>query len=174
MSFAQGTMGFQGLKIPTGYGAVKLKAKVNGIDVGDAWSKKTTYSQGTEHAEDAVVDYIECLEMSVEFSINMLKNPGDLPVIQSMQLNKFNKKGNTLVIENLTASPCSKTLGTCDKPDMVGCAERLIELTKRGWTVSVSADHYYQPQGVVDAKNLSKQAAQAMEKAGITVVIANQ
>jgi hypothetical protein len=150
-SVGKGVLGFEDLKIPTGYGAVTLTASLNGTDLGHAWSKKTTYSKGTEHAEDALVDFIEELEF--------------------LSPQVFTA-GKTLVINGLTASPCSKARGTCDKPDMTGCTERLIELAGRGFKIMVNADHYYQPSGVVDAKNKSKQACEDMKKAGITVNVA--
>jgi hypothetical protein len=172
--YGSGSLGFQGLKVPTGYGSVSLKASINGIDLGNAWSKKTTYSEGTEHAEDAVVDLVEQIEAAVEFPINMFASGLDVNVINSVQANKLNNKANTLVIDNLTASPCSRARGTCDKPDLVGCAERLIALAKRNengvtWKITVNANHLYQPQGVANAKQRSAEAVQDMQNAGITV-----
>ena len=147
------SLGFAGLQAPTGYGAVSLSATLGGQNLGNAWSRQTTYSEGTEHAEDALVDYIETLEFGAHYRGVTLKKD--------------------LVINNLTASPCSKRRGTCTKPDMTGCAERLIELANRGFQITVNADHYYQPHGVDDAKNRSIQACADMTAAGITVNIAN-
>lgn len=147
------SIGFEGLQAPTGYGAVSLSATLGGQNLGNAWSRQTTYSDGTEHAEDALVDYIEQLEMSAHYDNVTLKKD--------------------LVINNLTASPCSKRRGTCKKADIAGCAERLIELANRGFHITVNADHYYQPHGVDDAKNKSRQACDDMTAAGITVHIAH-
>lgn len=152
-AMATGDLGFADLKIPTGYGSMVLKAKICGHDVGDAWSRSTTYSEGAEHAEDALVDQVELIELSLRDQ-------------------KLSKRAMTIEVTGLTATPCSSTRGTCDKPDMVGCAERLIELAKRGWKISIQADHYYQPKGVANAKEKSKLACKDMIKAGMKIAVA--
>jgi hypothetical protein len=131
-------MGFAGLSVPTGYGSVSLTASINGINLGDAWSKKTAYTKGTEHAEDAVVDLVEQIEAAVDLpNIGGFSTDLDPAVLQSVRNRQLSGQPCTLVIDNLTASPCSRLRGTCDKPDMVGCADRLIELTipaeRRSW-----------------------------------------
>ncbi len=170
-----GEMGFDELKVPTGYGSVSLKATVNGYSVGDAWSKSYTFAEDTEHAEDACVDFVE----HCAFWIGQGKyppNPSDTlkAVIDSMAKNAKMH----LVITELTASPCSTKRGTCQKRNTTGCTERLIglvgmlkELGYKSISISVSADHYYQPQGVEGAKKRSESAKGDLEAAGITVTI---
>lgn len=165
------SLGFSHLKEPTGYGSVSLNAAINGSDIGKAWSRKTTYTD-TEHAEDAVVDYIEWLEMGLEFpAIARDFSPTDLKIAQSLSHQK------RLVITNLSASPCSSSTGTFKGGQKgCGCAERLIELAERGWSITIGADHYYQPQHMnpSDGKEASAQACEMMKKAGIGVVVAHK
>ncbi|MFT4113331.1 hypothetical protein [Silvibacterium sp.] len=132
---------------------VTLDATFGPVDLGTHASQQTTYSIGTEHAEDSVVDLFEAIEFHAD-----LKN---------LQLDT----SHVLKINNLTASPCSSTYGTCKKGDMDGCAERLVELAGRGFKIEVHADHYYQPKGVRGAKSLSKKACEMMESAGIKVTV---
>jgi hypothetical protein len=149
-------MGFESKTAPTGYGSVSLTATMGTLDLGAAWSQKTTYASGTEHAEDALVDTIETLHFQAE------------------NMGREVDKSIPIVISNLTASPCSSTVGTCSKGDTEGCTERLIGLAKEGHKITINADHYYQPKGVKDAKAKSKAACEQMRKAGITVNIKNE
>jgi len=147
-------LGFGDKKKPTGYGSVSLEATLGGFDLGMAWSQKTTYSKGSEHAEDALCDLCEAIEWEAE------------------RQNKDFKKD--LVVKNLTASPCSSTYGTCTKGDMDGCAERLIELAGRGFVITIYADHYYQPKNVEDAKKKSIKAVKMMIDKNIKVLVKNE
>jgi len=160
----QRMLGFGHLKEPTGYGSVSLSATLNGVDIGKAWSRQTTYSSGTEHAEDALVDLIEAGELAAEYG---------LVDEDAKKVAELLKNGKVLVINNLTASPCSTKRGTCTKDDLKGCTERLIELANRGYTIAVNAEHYYQPKGVDEAKAKSIAACKDMVNAGIKVKVAN-
>ncbi|MFD4477789.1 hypothetical protein ACFWPU_16975 [Streptomyces sp. NPDC058471] len=76
----------------------------------------------------------------------------------------------------ITASPCSTTHGTSRKPHGDGCAERLIDYAENGYrghkfTISMTAHHYYQPQGVRGAKDKSRSAVRDMRNAGIHVSV---
>ncbi len=156
---------------PTGYGAVTLSATLNGHDLGMTWSRQTTYSEGTEHAEDQLIDLVDSLDAAAGgysiFATDLQGIPNLDAVIASLQNGEKN-----LVINNLSASPCSSTEGTCDKGDCDGCAERLRGLARRGYTIRISCDHYYQPKGVDDAKQKSKDACAAMRGDGITITVA--
>jgi hypothetical protein len=170
------------LNPPTGYGSVSLKVLINGFNLGDAWSRKTTYSKGTEHAEDAVVDLVEQYEAAVEFPNSAGFSTGlDPNILNSVRNNLAANLPNTLVIQDLTSSPCSSKHGTCKKGDLDGCAERLIELIRPTpsngpgirWQITITADHYYQPriEGVNDTKGKSALAVRDMRTAGIMVNI---
>ena len=174
--WAGGDLGFAGRKLPTGYGSVSLQASINGIALGDAWSQKTTYAESTEHAEDAVIDYVQ----QCAYAIGMQGYPSFVtPTMKKVIDSMATSAKMNLVISNLTASPCSDKRGTNKKTDAAGCTERLIklkeDLEKQNYTVSitVNADHYYQPQGVVNAKAQSKKAADDLKAAKIAVNIAN-
>jgi hypothetical protein len=173
------SLGFDDLNEPTGYGSVSLSATLNGIDLGKAWSRKTTYAEDTEHAEDSVADIIEQVEMFIEWGEypNPLGDHAGLkPLIEAISTDIGNKERSQLVINNLTASPCSTKRGTCKKKDHEGCAERLIALLGYGhYDITVNADHYYQPTEVGgDSKGKSKSACEDMGKAGITVNVAKK
>jgi hypothetical protein len=163
--------GFGNSKLPTGYGVVSCKATLNGYELGVCWSKKTTYSEGTEHAEDAVCDHMQ----SLLFALGGFQMPEG--IVADLHYVIPNGK-NLLEITDLTASPCSSstTPKTCNKPDTAGCTERLIELIDE-WRqdgyklqISIQADHYYQPK-ISGAKRASAQAVEALEDAGIAVSI---
>jgi hypothetical protein len=156
---------------PTGYGAVTLSATLNGYDLGTTWSRQTTYSEGTEHAEDQLVDLIEALEGAAAGYSIFTRDLQGIPNLTAVTASVQNG-GKALVINNLSASPCSSTEGTCDKGDCEGCAERLRGLAKRGYMIRISCDHYYQPKGVEDAKQKSKNACTAMMGDGITITVA--
>lgn len=170
-----GDLGFEELKKPTGYGSVSLKATVNGFSVGDAWSKKYTHTEDTEHAEDAAVDFVEYCALWIGWK----KYPPDASTALKSVIDSMAKDAKMqLEITDLTASPCSTAQGTCKKKNSKGCSERLIalkeQLKKDGYktvSISVSAAHYYQPQGVDGAKKKSEAAKGDLEKAGITVTI---
>ncbi len=170
-----GEMGFDELKVPTGYGSVSLKATVNGYSVGDAWSKKYTFTEDTEHAEDACVDFVE----HCAFWIGLGKYPPEPSDTLKAVIDSMAKDAKMhLVINELTASPCSTKRGTCGKRNTTGCTERLIGLVGflkglgyKSISISVSAGHYYQPQGVGSAKAKSEAAKGDLEAAGITVTI---
>lgn len=106
---------------------VFLNATFGSVHLGQFMSQQTAYSEGTEHAEDALCDTIELIEWEAH--------------VQDMTVDTSHK----IIIKNLTASPCSSTFGTCNKPDSVGCAERLVEKAREGYKIEVHADHYYQP-----------------------------
>jgi hypothetical protein len=193
-SFGEGSLGFRGMSKPSPRHSVSLKATINGITLGDAWSNQTTYSEGTEHAEDAVIDLVGHIEGAVQYQLGRLINVGedglieglekfeppsrentrwnlyhkrirasdprvqaqalhelshsfhgamiaglDPNVLYSVQKNMELKLPNTLVIDKLTASPCSTVYGTRDRKDGSGCAEKLIELAQNfhaRWTFS--------------------------------------
>jgi hypothetical protein len=167
----QPMLGFGKLKEPEGYGAVVLSAGLNGINLGKAWSKKTTYSSGTEHAEDAVVDFIEYLEAILEFpALQKGATDDEIRLAQTLPGKK------ELVIHGLTASPCTSEerdglkVTTCKKGDMEGCTERLIGLVKRGYAITLHVDHLYQPK-VKGGKKASLSAVEEMRKQGIKVIL---
>lgn len=147
-------LGFGDKNKPKGYGSVSLEATLGGFDLGSAWSQKTTYSEGTEHAEDALCDLAEMIVWEAE-----------------RQKKDFCKD---LVIKNLTATPCSSKYDTCKKGDMVGCTERLIELAEQGFVITIYADHYYQPKGMKGAKEASKKAVKMLEDKKIKVYVKNE
>jgi len=161
--------GFGNAKLPKGYGTVSCKVTLNGHELGVCWSKKTTYCEGTEHAEDAVCDHME----GILFGLAGFQMPeGIVADIRHVEPNG----NNTLEITELTASPCSSSTQpkTSSKPDTVGCTERLIEL-KEMWrrdgyklSISVEADHLYQPR-IRGGKAASATAVQALIDAGISV-----
>lgn len=162
-------LGFWHLKEPTGYGSVKLKASINGIDIGSAWSHKAKYDEGSEHAEDNVIEYVQSLFLASE--LNLKVSDLDRSVIQSI----YDNKKVEVLITNLTASPCSSKRGTTKEKE--GCAEKLIELLndykKANISIAITADHYYQPKNVEDAKAKSKKACKDLRNAGIKVTITN-
>lgn len=162
-------LGFQERKEPSGYGAVRLSASGNGIDLGPAWSTQPKASEGTEHAEDNVIEYVQALILKSAFGMATSVSKFDREVMESIVA-----KGKLdLVIADLTASPCSSRRGTT-KEDM-GCAEKLIEMVKtyENFSLSITADHYYQPRGVASAKEKSRLACADMVAAGIKVTITN-
>jgi len=98
--------------MPTGYGSVSLQASINGIALGDAWSKKTTYAESTEHAEDAVVDYVQ----SCVFAISLGSYPSNATSVMKEVIDSMASTATMkLIINNLTASPCSDKHGTNKK-----------------------------------------------------------
>ena len=135
---------------------VSLDATFGSVDLGQFMSQQTAYSEGTEHAEDALCDTIEMIEWEAHAQ--------DMTVDMSKMI----------IIKNLTASPCSTTYGTCNKPDSVGCAERLVEKAREGYKIEVHADHFYQPKGVANAKQKSRDACEWMRSEGIKVVVAKK
>jgi ribosomal protein S18 acetylase RimI-like enzyme len=171
------TMGFEGNKEPTGYGSVSLSATINGYDIGKAWSVQPKYSEDTEHAEDSVADFVQALFLYSEYSSAVPKGTDLKQLAEIMQ--SIKDKGLNIVINNLTASPCSTTHKTCKKKNLNGCAERLIELMKdyekAKPSITIYALHYYQPTGIGGgAKQASEAAVKDMQKAGITVHIAKK
>jgi hypothetical protein len=171
-----GELGFAGLAAPAGYGAVSLRATVNGFSVGDAWSREYKFTEDTEHAEDAVVDFLEfCV-----FWIKLRRYPPDASATLRSVIDSMAQHSRAHVaITDLTASPCSSERGTCKKRNISGCTDRLIGLKEflagsgfQDISISVSADHYYQPQGIDEAKAKSQAAKADLEKAGISVAIA--
>lgn len=159
---------------PQGYGVVSLSATLNGVDLGSAWSQQPRYTEDTEHAEDAVVDLIE----KIQFFMGVGGYPSGSqayfkPYVETVANAAHVGNRSDLVINDLTASPCSSRYGTCGKTNAKGCAERLMSILDYGlYNVTVNADHYYQPHGVVDAKKKSADACAEMRTAGITVNIA--
>ncbi|WP_414720476.1 DUF4157 domain-containing protein [Streptomyces sp.] len=149
---------------------VMLNATLNGVDLGTYASAAHIFNRATsDHAEDAIVDAMEALDMAGQLLDN-----------------------NTLVITDLTASPCTTTertnpatgetlpitsnKGAAGSTD--GCTERLIELARDGtvngkrFTISITCEHYYQPR-VQGGKEASRQAVAAMQQAGIQVTVLN-
>ncbi len=169
--------GFEHLKFPTGYGAVSCEVYLNGNRLGVCWSRKTTYCD-TEHAEDAVIDHIDCLVLATTYS--RLVTPQQILDV------RFLRRGeNHLEIKNLTASPCTSVCRgglpvTSKKIDDHGCTEKLIELQTAyesygyKFNITISADHYYQPRGLGGGtKNASRRAVEYMQNCGITVNVHN-
>jgi hypothetical protein len=152
---------------------VILNATLNGVDLGLYGSAAHSHDRSSsDHAEDAILDALETLAW---------QNPAAL------------LPSNTLVITNLTASPCTTTVRTHHRTGAQlpitsnkgpagstdGCTERLIELANGSaidghtFRISITCDHYYQPQ-ISGAKDASRAAVAAMQAAGITVTVTNQ
>jgi hypothetical protein len=153
---------------------VFCSATLNGVSLGAAWSSKSPYlaENASEHAEDAVVDYIEWLEV-----LNELSSARHGVDQETINLAASLSVKRVLVISGLTASPCSSTprgdskvVTTTKKDKAQGCTERLIGLAKRGYVIAINADHYYQGGGA-GGKEASIEACEAMKSAGIKVVI---
>lgn len=175
--YGEGVLGFAEKKKPGGYGSVSLKATLNGFDLGHTWSQSPTYTEDAEHAEDALVDFIQMIEAYLSEG-----NPAYLPkelqedevLMNALLESIYKNKQRNLIITDLTASPCSQAFGTNKKVNDSGCAEKLIELKKHyKYEITIYAEHYYQPNFVGDAKKRSIKAVKMMQDAGIKVNISN-
>lgn len=150
--------------------SVTLEASLNGTDIGTFSSQTTAYSPG-DHAEDQLID-----ELETAVGMPSLARPETTQALAQGQPDGQGGMVHTLVIGNLTASPCSSRWGTSTKPDGVdGCTERLVELATGGhgghrFHITVRARHLYQPR-IPNSRQLSQQAVDDLTAAGITVQV---
>ncbi len=151
-------------------------AFLNGVKLGKAWSRKSAYlaKGASEHAEDVIIDYIDWLETLLMFPILAAHESAETVELAASLNNK-----RDLVIMGLTASPCcstpmgeAKVATTTKKDGELGCAEKLIGLRKRKYSITIHADHFYQGK-LAGGKAASVEACKKMAAAGIKIVIAH-
>ena len=145
-----------------------VTATLNGHPIG-SWTSETTAQSDHDHAEDQMLDYLDQ-------EIDYYESSYDPNSVMSTGVPRTRGGMRHQLALNITASPCSKTRGTSRKSHGDGCAERLIDYAENGYrghkfTISMSAHHYYQPQGVSGAKDKSKAAVRDMRGAGINVSV---
>ncbi|MEU3742643.1 hypothetical protein AB0E78_37020 [Streptomyces sp. NPDC032198] len=143
-------------------------ATLNGHPIGQ-WTSETTAQSDNDHAEDQMLDYLDS-------EIDYYEGSYDPDSVMSTGVPRIRGGMRHQLALQITASPCSTTHGTSRKPHGDGCAERLIDYAENGYrghkfTISMTAHHYYQPQGVRGAKDKSRSAVRDRRNAGIHVSV---
>lgn len=150
--------------------SVTLNATVNGVGIGTFSSQTTPYSPG-DHAEDQLID-----ELETACSMPTMARADTAQALAQGQPDGQGGRLHTLVISDLTASPCSSRHGTTTKaPGVEGCTERLVDLATNGhhghrFQITIRAHHLYQPR-IPNARALSQQAVADLTAAGITIQV---
>jgi hypothetical protein len=92
---ARDSLGFGDRSRPSPYRTVFLKASINGYSLGDAWSIRTTHSEGTEHAEDAVVDLVGHIEAAVQYPTDRIVKVGSDGLIEGLEESEPSSREDT-------------------------------------------------------------------------------
>lgn len=169
---------------------VFLNATLNNVGIG-SWTSQNEYAQvAQDHAEDQMIDAFDTAIGFLNINPAIAAAGAGTPILNALtgHLNALQGQGidvdNQQIAHhlqiNLSASPCSTSLGTSNKAQGDGCAERLVQLARfrfgpngnHRFAIAINAHHLYQPQGVQNAAQVSQQVNQQLLGAnGITVTI---
>ncbi|MFD3663126.1 DUF4157 domain-containing protein [Streptomyces sp. NPDC058659] len=168
---------------------VFLDATLNGVGIG-SWTSANDFGQvAQDHAEDQMIDAIDTAIGFMAINPAIAAAGAGTPILNALtgHLNALERAGidvhqNQIAHHlhiNLSASPCSTTLGTSTKTHAEGCAERLTRLAQvrfgqnanHRFRITIRAHHLYQPQHLQNAAQVSQQVNQQLGANGITVTI---